>query len=256
MLLLFKILLVPTIIAIISIAGRIRGTAVSGLLGGLPVVAGPILVFLSIEHGEVFGSASAQAALAGVISIGLFCFLYAAACNRAGIVSSLIVGLLGFGTSTILFSNVHLSLARTLILVAVFLLAILLTFPKYAALAPGYQIGTRDVLIRMFAAASVVLLITFCSDLLGPNLSGLLAPFPIAGTILAGFTHFHSGADSARRLLHGFIKGLFGMAAFDFILSYYLTSLGISQAVILASILALIVSGSTIALTRRVGTNI
>ena len=39
-----KVLLAPLCVVAVSLAGRRWGTAAAGVLGGLPVVAGPILV--------------------------------------------------------------------------------------------------------------------------------------------------------------------------------------------------------------------
>lgn len=245
MLLIFKILLVPTIIALISIAGKIWGAGVSGLLGGLPVIAGPILVFLAIDHGDQFAQTSAQAALAGVISIGLFSIIYALSSQRAGVVISTVLGLCGFFVGTIFFYFVQPSLVTSFISAILALVLFLKIFPKFPESGPAYQIGSGDIFLRMFSAALLVLLITYGSEMLGPRLSGLLAPFPIAGTILASFTHYYCNSDSALRLLRGFIQGLSGMAVFDFIFSAYLSSLGISFTVLVGSILALLTSSIT-----------
>lgn len=238
MLLLFKILLVPSIIALISFAGRYWGPGISGLLAGLPIIAGPILVFLAIERGDAFAESSAQAALCGVISMGFFCLLYAVASQRFGIFPSLVSGLIGFGIGTGFFSIVQFSLVPTFGVVLLALTIFLKVFPNYSVGDSAYQAGTRDIFSRMIAAACVVLLITCSSQYLGPRLTGLLAPFPIAGTILSGFTHFNCGADAARRLLDGFLKGLFGMAVFDFVFAQQLSSRGITVTVLFATILA------------------
>jgi hypothetical protein len=251
MLLLFKILLVPTIIALISLAGRYWGASISGLLGGLPIIAGPILVFLAIDHGDTFAESSAQAALCGVISIGIFCLAYAVASQRFGILSSTIFGLIGFSLGTGFFLVFQFSLVPTFGLVILVLITFLRVFPSYSLNESAYQTSIQDILIRMFAAACLVLLITGASQALGPRLSGLLAPFPVAGTILAGFTHSNCGADATRRLLDGFLKGLFGMAVFDFIFAHQLSSLGITLTVLLAAVLAVGASSITKRWTGR-----
>ena len=242
MLLLFKILFVPAVIAAISIAGRFWGPGISGLLGGLPVVAGPILVFLALDHGEAFAASSAQAALAGVISIGIFCYSYARASLRFGMMQSVIISLSGFALSTCLLYVFELSITCSLIIAVLLLIVFRLTFPKISETANLYLVNLQDVILRMFAAACLVLLITFTSEALGPRLRGLLAPFPIAGTILAVFTHTKCGADATRRLLSGFINGLFGMAIFDVLFATQVTNLGVAMTTLIAVPLALATS--------------
>lgn len=51
-----KILLSPLCVIAVSLAGRRWGVAVAGVLGGLPVVAGPILLVETILHGRDFGA--------------------------------------------------------------------------------------------------------------------------------------------------------------------------------------------------------
>ncbi|MBL7663259.1 hypothetical protein JNK13_10970 [bacterium] len=234
MLLIFKIILVPAMIALVSFAGRLWGHYIGGFLVGLPLIVGPILIFLAIDHGNEFAATSAKGALAGVISIGFFCFLYAITSQRFGIFSSLCAGLLGFAASTSLFSFLDLPLFITFLLVILLLCIFLFAFPQSDKIVKKPQTSFLEILIRMIAAATLVLLITYSSDILGPRLSGLLAPFPIAGTILSGFTHYSSGDEAARQLLNAFIKGLFGMAVFCFILALTLSSLGILLTLLIA----------------------
>ena len=246
MLLLFKLLLVPVIILLISLAGRMWGPRLSGVLGGFPVIAGPIIIFLTLDHGIEFGVTSAKAALTGVISIGLFSFIYAIASQRYGIFLCLLAGLVAFIFSTLIFLFVDLSIIWTFILVLAFLVTFLLAFPTFENTSKKYQITNLDIIARMVAAAILVLAITFSSEQLGPKLSGLLAPFPIAGTILAGFTHHSCGNSAARRLLDGFLRGLFGMAIFTLTLATLLPILDMWMTILIGAILAISSSSITI----------
>jgi hypothetical protein len=60
----FKLTLVPFFILALSLAGRRWGTAVSGWLVALPVVAGPIVFFIGMEQGEAFAAGAARASTA------------------------------------------------------------------------------------------------------------------------------------------------------------------------------------------------
>jgi hypothetical protein len=242
MLLVFKILLVPVIIGLISVAGKIWGPRLSGMLGGLPVIVAPVLVFVTLDHGTAFGVEAAKAALAGVWSLAIYCFLYALASRSLGVASSLSCGLIGFGVGTWFSANVPLPVLLMLGLVCVTIVAFLVRLPDHEHPGVIHQSDGREIGLRMLAAAALVLLITLASSVIGPRLSGLLAPFPISGTILTGFTHYHSGALAARRLLDGFLKGLFGMALFSAIYATALPSLGIVMTTLLGVVLAVTVS--------------
>ena len=71
--LIWKVTVVPLFMAAVSFAGRHYGAGIAGLLAGFPVVAGPIVIFLAVEHGIQFGARAATAAMpvvAGLLSFG------------------------------------------------------------------------------------------------------------------------------------------------------------------------------------------
>ncbi len=244
MLLLSKFLLVPIIIALISLAGRIWGPRISGMLGGLPIIAGPIVVFLTLDNGVEFGLASARAALGGVISLALFCYAYAWVSKNHEMPASMLAGLSAFFVFTAVGMHIALPVTIYFPLVLLLLTAIVCIFPEHTpnveapsvggASLGGAAVPSNEIAFRMLAAASLVLLLTLSSTILGPALSGLLAPFPIAGSILAGFTHRGSGAGAARYLLFGFTQGLFGMAGFFFAFALCLPDFGVVVTLIFA----------------------
>jgi hypothetical protein len=53
-----KILLAPTFVIAASLAARRYGARIGGLVGGLPVVAGPILLVFALDHGAAFAASS------------------------------------------------------------------------------------------------------------------------------------------------------------------------------------------------------
>lgn len=60
-----KILLSPLCVVVVSLAGRRWGVAVASVLGGLPVVAGPILLVETLPHGRSFGADAAAGTCSG-----------------------------------------------------------------------------------------------------------------------------------------------------------------------------------------------
>lgn len=72
-----KLLLVPTLLAAVTLAGRRWGQRTAGWLGSFPIVAGPILLILTLENGVAFGVAAAERAMAGVAATTGFFVLYA-----------------------------------------------------------------------------------------------------------------------------------------------------------------------------------
>ena len=64
--LLFKLLLTPTLLGLVSLIGRRWGPAVSGWIIGLPLTSGPVSLFLALDHGTAFASHAAEGSLRSV----------------------------------------------------------------------------------------------------------------------------------------------------------------------------------------------
>jgi len=97
-----------------------------------------------------------------------------------------------------------------------------------------------DLPVRAACALALVLTLTAVAGWLGPQLSGLLAPFPVIATVLATFTHVQRGADELLRLLRGLLTGLGAFALFCFTLAVSLHRLDTAAAFALATALALL----------------
>ena len=94
--LLAKVLLAPACVVGVSLAGRRWGVAVAGILGGLPVVAAPILIVLTLLHGPAFGAEAAAGTLLGLAALTLLVVAYGRLCTRCGALLSLLAGLAAF----------------------------------------------------------------------------------------------------------------------------------------------------------------
>jgi hypothetical protein len=97
----------------------------------------------------------------------------------------------------------------------------------------------------MLSAAALVASVAALARALGPSWSGLLAPFPIATTILVVFNHIQKDPPSVSRLLRGFLPALSGLALFFALLSQTLR-LGITAGFGLALLGALTVQGTSL----------
>ena len=73
-----------------------------------------------------------------------------------------------------------------------------------------------DLPARAVATAILVLLVTGSAAALGPDLSGVLAPFPIALSVVCAFAAARSGRSGVIALLRGIVPGLDGFALFCF----------------------------------------
>jgi hypothetical protein len=109
---------------------------------------------------------------------------------------------------------VTLSLAWTLLGAWASLIVALRLMPAAARLEPAAVAPRWDVPLRMALAAASVVALAALAARVGPRVSGLLAPFPVAATLLAAFTHAGSGAAAVGHLFRGLVRGLFSFTVF------------------------------------------
>jgi hypothetical protein len=225
-LLALKLALVPGLIAAVTLGGRRWGPRVGGWLGALPLVAGPVLLFLSIEQGSAFAARAAEATLAGLVAVAAFALGYAWTAVRRPWPPSLAAGWLAFGVATAALQGVPWQpLTALAAAVAGFGLA-LAGLPRPPAGAQALAAPRWDLPLRMAAALALVLAVTGLAERLGPRLSGALTPFPVATAILLSFTHAQQGAPAALAFLRGFLPGMWSFALFCFVIALTLEPLG------------------------------
>lgn len=251
MLLAVKLALVPLLIAAISLAGAKLGPRVAGALTGLPVVAGPVALFLALEQGPAFAARAAVATLAGEGSLALFCVLYAWTCLRTPWWVSLAVGWAGFALGTLLLDRVAPSFPGAVAIALVAPVALLALSPEPARPGARNAAPPGDLGLRMAAGAALVVALTAAADALGPRLSGLLTVFPVAVTVLAVFSHRGEGGPFAVHLLRGLAWGLYCLTAFFAALALFLERLGVAWGFAVAVVASLATQAVVLQALRR-----
>ncbi len=236
-----KILLAPACVIAVSLAGRRWGATVAGLLGGFPVVGGPILLVVTLVHGNDFGADAAAGSLLGLAAVAAFVVVYARLAPRLRPLPTLLAGwaafFAGIALLGLLWPPVGIALA---IAVLSFETGRLLVPAPPAAVPPQLALPWWDIPARALAALAMVLAITIASGSLGATVSGLLAPFPILTSVLIVFTHLHHGARETQVLIRGFLLGFYGFAAFSFVLAVALPELSTAASFLLAIAVAAI----------------
>lgn len=250
-LLVAKVFLAPTFVVAVSLAGRRWGMAAAGLLGGLPVVAGPILLAETLLHGRDFGADAAAATLLGLAALTAFVVSYGRLAMRAGPLLSVFGGWAMFLLAVLFLNAIQPPPALSLLAVAAcFALGLRALPPAPPAPAPATP-PWWDLPARTLAALGLVLALTAVSGALGPHLSGLLAPFPIVTSVLAVFTHTHGGVVQVTVLLRNFLVGFYGFATFCFTVALALPTLSTAAGFGLATVAALTVQATTFFLRSR-----
>lgn len=248
---LFKLLLTPLLIGLVSLAGRRWGPVVSGWLIGLPLTSGPVALYLALGQGKAFAAIAAQGILLGQGSVAIFCLVYSWCAFRLNWPYCLLVSWCVFFAVSFLLELFTLPLVLAFLGVTACLTIVLQLFPRTPAKAPVLNPPRWETLLRMLVATTFVLLLTGVAGLLGPHLSGLLTPFPLYGSTLAAFTHHFQGKAAASRLLRGMVGGSFAFAVFFLIVAGLLEQWGIAATFSFALVATLLVHGCSLFLVRR-----
>ena len=191
--------------------------------------------------------------MAGAISQAAFCVAYAWTAQRWGWTVSLIAAAAGFVAITIGLNAVALPTAGFFVVIIVVIVVSLFLMPQPAPTrAEPIEFPAWDLPARMLVATAFVVVLTAVAPLLGARLAGLLAPFPLYGSVLAAFAHRIQGAGPAVGVVGGLLLGLFAFSSFFLVLSLLLTR-GVALAFACAIVVALVVHGVSLLIGRRVG---
>jgi len=220
--LILKLVLAPALVVGATLASRRWGWRAGGIITALPVVAGPILLIITLEHGEAFGARASRGALLGVVALSVFCVVFART-QRLGWVWAL-----GFGWLAYAMIAIPASWCDAPPLAG---LAVALASPAVAravlgaGVIPAHRAATSpswDIWARGASAALLVFTITSAADALGSAMSGVLTPFPVAASVLAAFTLARDGPAAADSMIRGFVSALPAFAALLFAAAFAL----------------------------------
>jgi hypothetical protein len=245
-----KLPLTPLIMGSATLASRRWGDAVGGWLVGLPVISGPVSVYLLIERGADFAAVAAAGSVSGVISQATFCIGYAlgARQNLAAALLCATIAYVAAGAATIA-SAPPLAVLITLSAVTLFFARKFLPAADKAAAriaAPHW-----DLPARIIVATALVLAVTAFAGWLGPRVSGLSASYPVIGGGIAAFARLARGPKAGVAALRGMASALYGFIAFFAVIGYGLAALGPLAAYALAVAVALFAQGVTLKWLRR-----
>jgi hypothetical protein len=195
-LLILKLTVVPLALLAFGVVERLHGPRVAGWLAGFPIVGGPLLVFVTLDHGAQFGS---QAALGAYF--GLWCSVI---CFTIWTVVAVIAVIMQ-GASRWLE-----------ILPFVTFLVALFAFPRGEASDEEREHVWWGLPARMVAGAGLTIVITQFAAAMGSRWSGIFATFPVMGSIICISCHLQYGRHAVQEAVAGMSTGLASVGAFCF----------------------------------------
>lgn len=246
-----RVLLAPAFVVLASLVARRFGVRIGGVVAGLPVIAGPILLVLALQHGSAFAGTAAAGVLLGTVGLSAFVLVYVATARWLSWPSAVAAAYTAFALAVVAMRSLSVGALPALIIACGSLVLTLGLLPLPPSVDAAPLAPTRwDMPFRAACTAVAVVTVTAIATTLGPHLSGLVTSFPIITAVLSVFTHAHRGRDEAIRLLRGFTVGFFSYAAFCFVVATTIRPLGVTGCFALAAVLALSVQAAAVAASQ------
>lgn len=250
-LLLLKLATMPLVIVTATLAGRRYGPGVAGLILGLPIVSGPISVFVAIEQGTDFARTAASGTLLGLIALATYCLSYGFAARRFAWPGALACGLIATATMVWLLQAAALPDAVVVWVTAAAIALAILVCPT-----PGPAIRRQpppawDLPARIAVSTTFMISVTLLAASIGPTMTGMASTFPVMLSVMAPFTQRAEGQAAVLSMLRGCIEGLVTFALFFQVLKLTLGAWPMPLAYGFALAATLVIAAGVLALQRR-----
>jgi fluoride ion exporter CrcB/FEX len=239
------------LMAACTMAARVWGHGIGGVVSAFPVIVGPALLLSALRQDAAFVAAMATATLLGLVALSGFVLAYARSARRCGWPLSLGLAWAAAAVLGVLAGWVGGGLLGGL------LAAVVSPTLAYAALPRGPKVEVRacfprwEMPARMALTALLIVGLTVAADRLGPTVAGVLAALPTLASVLAVFTHARHGHDALVAMLRGMLGGLATFVSFCALIALLVEHAGVIPAFVLATGAALLVQLVVAVFMRR-----
>lgn len=213
--LVLKLSLVAASVLLASLVARRFGHAIGGTVGGLPMIAGPIVGFVLWQEPlpQVQGIVLATLTCLPAAVLHMSLFAHLAARGWRWWTAFLLVNAVFVAGCALLLSLQPPAWLAALMTLAAPPLGLAL-MPRLPLAAGGVAIPQLELGLRVAAALLMAWAIVEAARAMPPLVSGILLATPIAANVLPCFTLPRYGAPATVALMAGFVRGLSGFAAF------------------------------------------
>jgi hypothetical protein len=232
-----------------TVTAERAGPLVGGLVATLPIGAGPVYVFLAMDHDAHFIAQSAVLSLAINAANVIFALVYALLAQRRQLALSLPGAFLVWFILAITIHSIDWSFAAAAIVNAVVLCACLgLSRPLRHIRMPAYRARWYELAMRAAMVALLAGVIVMFSFRIGPSGSGILAVFPIVLLSIILILHRRVGGPPTAAVMANAILGLVGFAfatsALHFAAEAFGSTIGLTAALAVSIGWSLLVYGA------------
>jgi hypothetical protein len=232
--LIVKMAVTAAFLLLATVTAERAGPLIGGLVATLPISAGPVYIFLALDHDAHFIAQSALGSLVTNAFNVAFALTYALLAQKRGLLVSL-GGAFAAWTALIWTSGfVMWTLAAAILLNAVIVAgAFWLSAPLRHAPMPRVRRRWYDLVLRAAMVALLVGVVVTLSFRIGPRASGNLAVFPIVLTSIMIILHRRVGGPATAAVMANAVVGLGGFAIAVIVLNLTADRLGSALALAL-----------------------
>jgi len=205
-LLLLKILLAPSLIAIVELVRSRWGDKVGGRFIGLPITTLPYVIVIWVQEGKSFAGESAHGAVAGQISLLVFLWVYAYAALRLSWIPAISVATFACLASGVVVTLRVIPMLPLAVIVFTLWFLALKNWPKYSHENRSQKSPRWELPARMLTTVILIVVLSQFATHLGPNLAGALASYPVIITVLGSFSHRRNGPTAIVSSMHGLMQ--------------------------------------------------
>lgn len=196
-----------------TITAERAGPLIGGLVATLPIGAGPVYVFLALDHDAHFIALSAVASLAINAANVVFALVYAVLAQQRPLLVSLPGAFIAWLAFALIVHVTPWSFVTAALMNVVVLIACLrLARPLREVRMPVYRARWYELAMRAAMVALLVGVTVSLSFTIGPGGSGILAVFPIVLISIILILHRRVGGRPTAAVLANAIVGLVGFA--------------------------------------------
>ncbi len=233
-----------------TVTAERAGPLVSALVATLPISAGPVYVFLALDHDAHFIAQSAVASLAVNALNVVFATVYARLAQMRPLALSLGGAYAVWIVLALIVNSYQWQVVPALALnVAAVAVGLWIVRPFRHAAMPRLSSRWQDFVLRALLVAVLVGVVVTFSFRIGPYGSGLLAVFPIVLTSIIVILHHRAGGKPTAAVIANAPLGLAGFALCCMTLHFTAVSLGVAGGLTLA--LAVSIGCNLAVLTAR-----
>lgn len=228
-----KLVVTPVLMLVVSLAVRKWGGFVGGLLSGMPLTSGPVALFLAIEQGPQFAVQATSGSLSGLAAV-LLTYLFYLVVARSLTVPAAGIAALAFFVVTSLLLLVSGSPVGAIIISLAAIATIVRLTGRQEREVNKSSVPFWDIPLRMLTSTAMLFAITGSAHILGPHVSGILAPIPVIAWPLTVFAHVQGGRSEMAAVVRGNAVSALGVIVFYVTIGELLLKTGILTTFVVA----------------------